>query len=94
MSALSPSVGNGGWHYLIFEREGGTTHLYYDGAWVQDYNTTGIRGGASFSLDFGKVINVSWLNGLIDEVAIWNRVLTANEISHLYNRGSGRSLLP
>jgi hypothetical protein len=28
-------------------------------------------------------------NGLIDQVAIWNRCLTANDVSTLYNSGNG-----
>ena len=32
-----------------------------------------------------------FLNGKLDEVAIWNRPLTAEEITWLYNSGSGRA---
>jgi hypothetical protein len=32
--------------------------------------------------------------GQLDEVEIWNRVLTADEIAFLYNQGAGRTLLP
>ncbi|NMA44256.1 MAG: LamG domain-containing protein, partial [Candidatus Diapherotrites archaeon] len=31
--------------------------------------------------------------GNIDEVAIWNRALSAEEISALYNNGEGLSLI-
>jgi hypothetical protein len=31
----------------------------------------------------------SWTNGTIDEIGIWNRTLSASEISELYNDGNG-----
>jgi len=35
----------------------------------------------------------SWFSGLIDEVGVWNKVLSANEIADLYNNGLGNPLL-
>lgn len=32
-----------------------------------------------------------WMNGIVDQVAIWKRVLTGAEIAELYNGGSGLS---
>ena len=32
--------------------------------------------------------------GGLDEVAIWNRVLTSTEISEMYGNGRGHSLVP
>lgn len=34
-----------------------------------------------------------YFDGTIDEVAIWNRALSATEISELYNGGAGHSPL-
>lgn len=34
------------------------------------------------------------LNGLMDEVAIWDRLLTVEEVEALYNSGQGLSLAP
>ena len=31
-----------------------------------------------------------YYNGMIDEVGIWNRILTATEVTELYNSGSGK----
>ena len=33
-----------------------------------------------------------WTNGLADEISIWNRILTAAEITKLFNNGKGRRL--
>lgn len=39
---------------------------------------------------FGGTLD-RYFDGLIDEVGLWNRVLTSNEISQLYNSGNGLS---
>lgn len=40
-------------------------------------------------LRFGQNTNTNYLNGMLDEVAIWNRVITSSEVASLYNSGSG-----
>jgi len=42
-----------------------------------------------------SILPASWWStyGYIDEVTMWNRVLTSTDISNLYNSGSGRSLM-
>lgn len=57
--------------------------------------TTGVySGSAPFQIgasdDFGTP-GSNPLNGEVDEVGFWKRVLTAGEITWLYNSGSGRS---
>jgi len=37
----------------------------------------------------GSIENSSYWSGLIDEIGIWSRVLTADEITALYNEGTG-----
>ena len=39
----------------------------------------------TITLNFGREYSGYWFNGIIDEVRIYNRVLTAQEISDLYN---------
>jgi hypothetical protein len=34
-----------------------------------------------------------YFNGLIDDVAIWNRALSTDEVSHLYNNGEGNPVI-
>ena len=34
--------------------------------------------------------NAYYFNGIIDEVGIWNRVLTSSEVTELYNSGAGK----
>src|SRR3989344_5089607 len=37
--------------------------------------------------------NTFWVQGTVDEVAVWNKALTAAEVSSLYNSGSGMNPL-
>lgn len=56
--------------------------------------TTGSKAPGDQDSDFVvgcKVNNVSCMDGLIDEVGFWKRLLTSGEISALYNGGNGRS---
>jgi len=41
--------------------------------------------------EFASGTAVGYFDGLIDEAAMWRRALTADEISWLYNSGSGRT---
>ena len=43
----------------------------------------------NFAIGSRGGLNASWLNGVVDEVAIWNRLLTSGEKAALYNSGSG-----
>lgn len=90
----APSVGT--WYHFATSYDGEWIRLYKDGAQVNAANvgldvqmTTwdyylGRRGHASKSYHF---------DGLIDEVGLWNRALSASEISSLYNSGSGLEYL-
>jgi len=85
------------WHYLTFIFDGRYTRTYVDATVDRVYDTGGTRtldnntsnisiGAANFSSHF--------MDGTIDEIAIWNRVLSQDEVSYLYNDGNGKSLTP
>lgn len=56
-------------------------------------HTTGVFDGTS-NFNLGALGNTpgSFLDGVLDEVGIWKRKLTANEITQLYNGGFGATL--
>jgi len=82
---------DGNWHHLAFTYNStGTLRFYIDG--VEDSNRTCTIGGgicsATEDLRIGGT-SCSWPitnGGVLDEVAIFNTVLTATEISTIYNR--------
>jgi hypothetical protein len=79
------------WSHIVFVQDNGERRLYIDGqldeleipakpegAWILDNTTIGgiLRSSASH-----------WVTGLIDEVAIWKRALSAAEVSEVNSNG-------
>ncbi len=79
-----------GWHHIVLNVDNGNeATLFYDGSSetlsISSYvnqNTPVTIGGLVGS-------TTSSVDGLIDEVMIYNRALTATEVGMLYNSGSG-----
>jgi hypothetical protein len=95
---------DGNWHLLVgvFDYNGGngTVDIYLDSvlettiplANLATWNGSSILN--SFPLTFGANANTptaNSLNGRLDDVAIWDTVLTQSQISALWNSGAGQS---
>jgi len=93
-----------GWHYITVVMASDTiVGQYIDGVYRKNYDAFGqgaknlpfvplvtndtIKIGGYFS-DYNRLFT-----GKIDEVAIWNRPLSAQEISKLYNNGNGMQVI-
>ena len=88
------------WYFVAAVIDNGNLDLYVNGA-VDNANP--ITGSISSNLNFtngritignarlwnGDYLAHRWFRGKIDEAAIWDRALTAVEISILYNNGNG-----
>tara|TARA_R110000850_G_C9996151_1_gene468194 strand:- start:21782 stop:23080 length:1299 start_codon:yes stop_codon:yes gene_type:complete len=77
------------WHFIVVTRVVDTIYVYVDGIdppIPQDFSGTEI--GADVDLEIGKALT-NYFDGKIDEVAIWERVLDADERAVLYNSGTG-----
>ncbi|UCG55795.1 MAG: LamG domain-containing protein [Phycisphaerales bacterium] len=89
-------VSDGNWHMLTYVRSGSTGYIYVDG--VQE-NTH----SASFNFSAGDRWSIAqewdgdnpsdFLAGTVDEVAMWDRALTIEEVAYLYNHGQGNTPL-
>jgi len=76
------------WHYAVVTNDGTTVILYIDGVQVGTKSTAGaspessgtkpVRVGAN-SLSVNK-----FFNGGIDEVRVWSRAITAQEVSNAF----------
>ncbi len=99
----STEINDGEWHHVVAISENGvSTRIWIDGVLIASGgaptitdNESGflyIGGNPDANVDATPVSNRAW-NGGIDDVALWNRPLTASEISQLYSSGlNGQAL--
>ncbi len=92
------SLTNNTWAFWSVTYDGTTSKLYKDGVLV--YNETNASAAlrtVNNSFFIGGAFNggtfTSQVNGAMDEVGVWWRALTADEITLLYNGGAGRSAI-
>jgi len=92
-TATNVGVSTGTWTHVIVTRQGSTYRLYQNGTKLID--TTGNTGGITgiFSRLGATGTNTANLDGFIDELGAWERVLSQEEIEHLYNNGNGTQYL-
>jgi hypothetical protein len=91
------SIVAGTWHHIVLTNSGTTVSYYRDGSLIG----TGTRTGTWATGALHTVIGIPNTNAMatqtidakIDELGKWNRTLSANEVSALWNKGSGRSLV-
>ncbi|HEX7859563.1 MAG TPA: LamG domain-containing protein [Verrucomicrobiae bacterium] len=83
---------DGTWHHVMFvQNEDGTRAIYVDG--VLDPLEIPARPEGRMTVNdttIGGILRAStshWVTGLMDEVAIWKRALTATEIGTIYTNG-------
>ncbi|MCE3007409.1 MAG: LamG domain-containing protein [Bacteroidetes bacterium] len=78
----APYILDQNWHHIAFTRQGGFARLYVDGALVGSKSMPGNINSAS-ELTLGlDVDGREPYQGSMDEVRIWNRALTEDEIRH------------
>lgn len=83
-------VGLGDWHHLVYVIKGSTSLFYIDGFLIEQLNNASNLTcfNSNMLLYFGGDIgggSIEYFNGKFDDIGIWNRALTPNEISMLYN---------
>ncbi len=90
-SAINVSAGV--WQQFVAERNGNSLDIYYDGSLVGRQAISGAISPSSNPLLIGArnaadTRNFT-VNGLIDDVGIWDRALSPTEIGSLCNNGNG-----
>lgn len=87
------TVSLGMWHHLsvTYNYDGNPTNseckFYVDGICTDSFPTTVNLLPSTFDLKFGSYANASFntVDGIVDDIGIWNRALTQCEIQDLYN---------
>lgn len=86
------AIGTDGWHHVVWSAET-TTGAYYvviDGDWAgRKYAAAGATTTLNPSIIAASDTGTNDFDGYIDELGIWSRVLTQQEVEDLYNSGSG-----
>jgi hypothetical protein len=87
-SSYSFGWNNDTWHFVVIADNGTNQSMYIDGAYVKGSSLTGNPDYGSSNFEIGREIfgdnRYNW-NGIIDEVRIYNRALSATEVLKLYN---------
>jgi hypothetical protein len=83
------TVNDGNWHHAVAVVTATTQKIYVDGV-LETTTSNAYSAGTNFSFaTIGRRANAAqrFFNGNIDEVAIWDSALTANEVKSIYNDG-------
>jgi hypothetical protein len=92
----APDVNDGAWHHVVAVSDHTAgTYLYIDGVLVEENTTPPVLASNAQNLMIGEnpdARNREW-EGSIDDVGIWNRVLTEAEVKEIWNNGTGKALI-
>jgi hypothetical protein len=90
---VTNTYNNGNWNHFVSVWDGTSLKLYKNNALLSTSLYTGIIPSYNQALEIGRYAggqmttepNNNYFNGKIDDIGIWNRALTLQEISNLYN---------
>jgi hypothetical protein len=88
-------IADGGWHHVFFQQIGSTGYVYIDGEFAnQNTMASGdLSNAGSIKIASGwDSDSCCFLNGKVDDVRIYNRALSADDITRLYKLGGTTKL--
>ncbi len=89
------AINDQAWHYLVVQRRGASISIFVDGN-LEPAPAYGMQGDANGPISTGTVTEIgdvgginenSFFNGQLDDIRIYNRMLSGNEIDALYHEG-------
>ncbi len=98
LADVGPSVADGAYHHIVLVTNAANKGQFWmDGVLVEESTAAPVLRDSPFALMIGgnpgqAGENYRTWNGVIDEVAIWKRQLSAQEISQIWNSGNGRTV--
>ena len=77
------------WHHAVVNYNGTTRTIYFDGALLKTDTPGATLNSTTSNFAIGRTapMYVEFFNGTLDDLSIWNRALTLDEITYLYNSG-------
>ena len=86
VTTATSSISLNNWHHMVLTCDGAQKIIYVDGQIVStDVLTGSINYVNKNGIFIGYDSEMDWFTGNIDDIGIWNRVLTSCEIQDLYN---------
>jgi hypothetical protein len=85
---LSTATAAGMWHHLVVTANNTTAIGYVDGAKANTV-AIGTISGTPNNCHIGSYTNTQFYHGTIDEVKVWNRMLSTADVQEEYMRGQG-----
>ena len=88
----SSDIADGEWHMLTAIRSGSTLYTYQDGVYANQAAASSANVTKAIPLNIGRSpggTSDSYFSGQIDEVRIYRKALSQNEIGMLYNGSNG-----
>ena len=76
------------WHQVVATKTGSTVKLYIDGKDATGSVTNKTLSNSTLPLAIGQTASSSYFNGTLDEVALYNASLTANQVANHYLLGT------
>ena len=85
ISTTSASINQ--WNHLICTYNNGNIRLYLNGVLISTFQNVSITINNNGTFAFGASLSGTsqYFNGKLDDIGIWNRALTQQEVSDLYN---------
>jgi hypothetical protein len=78
-------LSSGGWHYVVFSSDSENSYIYIDGKLDKKGNSMGVIPSSSkIEVGYRKTEGTQPYDGRIDELKIWNRVLSSSEVLNEY----------
>jgi hypothetical protein len=78
------------WHFVAGTYDGSTVKIYIDGDMVKEEGRSGNLTPNDSSLRIGhREGSPHWWNGVLDEVGVFNRALSEDEVNRIMNEGLG-----
>ena len=88
-STSSTTITSNIWQHIVYTYSNNILKIYLNNEIIHSQAfSNSLRAGNSADLLIGSVnreIGAEWMNGKLDDIGIWNRALTQQEITNLYN---------
>lgn len=79
-------INDGEWHFVVGTFDGVQLSIYIDGI-AEGSSTANYSTGNSINIRLGRDSDLWFYKGLLDDVRLYNRAITSDEVFALYNEG-------